>query len=115
MSICLCAGPLDGKSRRILERVLDRNTGRQEVSDIACHDGQPILQCGCGDQQIGAAVTNPRAEASPSTRDPRVDREDAIAIGFDSAIEPGAKSLGENRVLNLLSNNTPFDLADGDR
>ena len=114
MLIWVCLEPLDGTSRRILKRVLDRNAGRQEVSYIACHNGQPILQCGCGDQQIGAAVTDPRAEPSPSTRDPRVDGDDAIAIGFNSAIEPGAQSLGENRVLDLLSKNPPFDLADGD-
>jgi hypothetical protein len=60
-------------------------------------------------------VTYPCAEPPPSARDTRVDRENAIAIGFDSAIEPCAECFGENRVLNPLSKHAPFDLTDGDR
>src|SRR6516225_1879089 len=84
------------------------------MSDIASHDRQPMLERSCSDQQIRAAVADARAEPTPSTSDPRVDRENAVATGFDSALEPRAERLGKSRVLNLLSKNTSFDLADRD-
>ena len=73
-----------------------------------------MLECRCGDQQVGTAMADPRAEPSPPTSDPRVDRGNAVAIGFDSALEPSAERLGKGRVPNLLSKNTSFDLADRD-
>ena len=110
-SLARSCGPL----RRMLERVLGRNAGRQEVADISGDDGQPIFQRSCGDQKIGAAVTDPRAEPSPSARDARVDGENTTPIGLDSAIEPCAEGFRENRILSPLSKNTSFDLTDGDR
>ncbi len=85
-----------------------------EVAGVAGDDGEAVLEGGCSDEEVGAAVAESGGEAAPAAGGGDVDAEQPIGKPREGALRPGRQFAGEVQVSGHLAGNAPFDLGNGD-
>ncbi len=90
------------------------DAGRLEVRHVAGHHDETAFESGGGDLQIGAVVTERRAQLSPATSGRKIERQNAVAIDSEDLVEPNGKHSGKVSILEALQSDPTLDLADTD-
>jgi hypothetical protein len=80
-------------------------------SQVAGHHGEPLLQGGGGDQQVGTVMAQGRGELAPAAGDGQIHRQQPFAVQPQQPIQPGLLLVGEYRI----SGTSPGDTAPASR
>lgn len=65
------------------------------MGNVQCRDCEAVLDRSRRDREVEALVADPRSKSAPAAGGPDIERQDAVAVNAQSALEPMTELVSE--------------------